>query len=277
VSVPGHQGALGITVAHDQLGPWQIFGVEFVLTFLVVFTIFATLDPSRKSLGSDSLSIGIAYLVCSLTGIPASGASMNPARTLGPAFVMNRWKWNWVYWLGPITGGMMACLIYEFIFDTNKTIKTIREAFDELERDSNTDDDYEDPEAKISNKAMVAYSTTSGASTASSTGHRSSNHNHTTNAVAHYDHYRGITTAYTPTPTSDGVYLGTPHHNTHNSHNSHHNSHPSTNNYHHANSNYAGIYSSRTSYGNNALRTLPSRMDYTTTAITATGPGQTKF
>ncbi|CAG2107542.1 unnamed protein product [Medioppia subpectinata] len=70
VSVTGHQGMgpLGISVAHDQLNSWQIFGVEFVLTFLVVFTIFATLDPNRKSLGSDSLSIGIAYLVCSLTG-----------------------------------------------------------------------------------------------------------------------------------------------------------------------------------------------------------------
>ena len=67
----GHQGMgpLGISVAHDQLSSWQIFGVEFVLTFLVVFTVFATLDPNRKSLGSDSLSIGIAYLVCSLTGV----------------------------------------------------------------------------------------------------------------------------------------------------------------------------------------------------------------
>ena len=71
VSVTGHQGMspLGISVAHDQLSSWQIFGVEFVLTFLVVFTVFATLDPNRKSLGSDSLSIGIAYLVCSLTGV----------------------------------------------------------------------------------------------------------------------------------------------------------------------------------------------------------------
>ncbi|RWS27067.1 neurogenic protein big brain-like protein [Leptotrombidium deliense] len=62
VSIPGHQGALGISKPHDVLGPWQIFGVEFVLTFLVVFTIFATLDANKRSMGSDSLSIGIAYL-----------------------------------------------------------------------------------------------------------------------------------------------------------------------------------------------------------------------
>ena len=81
----GHSGMgpLGISVAHDQLGSWQIFSVEFVLTFLLVFTIFATLDPNRKSLGSDSLSIGIAYLVCSLSGV-----------RIIPFHVIYQWNWN---------------------------------------------------------------------------------------------------------------------------------------------------------------------------------------
>lgn len=62
-------GPLGITAGHDSLNAWQVLAVEFVLTFVVVFTTFATYDDNRRSFGSDSLSIGIAYLVASLTGV----------------------------------------------------------------------------------------------------------------------------------------------------------------------------------------------------------------
>lgn len=48
-------------------------------------------------MGSDSLSIGLAYLVCSMVGLPSSGASLNPARALGPSFVMGlKWRTLWV-------------------------------------------------------------------------------------------------------------------------------------------------------------------------------------
>ena len=69
VSVPGHQGALGVVVAHEMLSAWQVFGVEFVLTFLIVFTVFATVDPNRRCFGSDSLAVGIAYLACTISGV----------------------------------------------------------------------------------------------------------------------------------------------------------------------------------------------------------------
>ncbi|XP_013782923.2 neurogenic protein big brain-like, partial [Limulus polyphemus] len=147
VTIPGHQGTLGSTLVHPDLGPWQAFGIEFVLTFVVVFTVFATLDPNRRSLGSDALAVGIGYLATSLPGIPATGASLNPARSLGPAFVMNKWPHYWVYWFGPLAGAMVAGLIYEYIFDTKKAAKTLKEALDEVEKESNLDeDDYEDPE-----------------------------------------------------------------------------------------------------------------------------------
>lgn len=71
MTVTGSQsmGPLGITAGHDSLNAWQVLAVEFVLTFVVVFATYATLDSNRKSFGSDSLSIGIAYLVASLTGV----------------------------------------------------------------------------------------------------------------------------------------------------------------------------------------------------------------
>jgi hypothetical protein len=142
--------------------------------------------------------------------------------------------------------------------------------------ESNIDDDYEDPDVKISNKAVVAYSTTSGTSTGSSSGHRSNHTQHSNVSVhtgsnsGHYDNYRTVATinAYTSTPAIDGVGVyagsgGTPHH-----------VNLPSNNYHHNNSNYAGVYGSR--YGHNTLRALPSRMDYSG-SVAVSGPGNTKF
>ncbi|KAL1426144.1 hypothetical protein MTO96_018522 [Rhipicephalus appendiculatus] len=75
--------------------------------------------------GADALVVGFAYLTCTLAGLPASGASLNPARSLGPAFVMNKWKNHWVYWFGPVAGGLLAGLIYEYIFDTRRSSREV--------------------------------------------------------------------------------------------------------------------------------------------------------
>ena len=69
VSISGHQGALGISMPHESLGAGQVFGLEFVLTFLIIFTIFATFENNRRLLSNDSLSIGLAYTVGSLAGV----------------------------------------------------------------------------------------------------------------------------------------------------------------------------------------------------------------
>ncbi|KAH9383320.1 hypothetical protein HPB48_024440 [Haemaphysalis longicornis] len=96
VSVPGHQSSLGSNRPHEALGAWQAFGIEFVLSFLLASTVFATRDPHRNHLGGNAVLVGFAYLACTLAGLPATGASMNPARSLGPAFVMNKWIDHWV-------------------------------------------------------------------------------------------------------------------------------------------------------------------------------------
>ncbi|PSN40507.1 hypothetical protein C0J52_11690 [Blattella germanica] len=94
--MPSYMSNLGgaTVVSHlpAHLNPWERFGVEFILTFVVVFTYFVSMDTYRKWLGSSALSIGSAYLACTLVSTP----SMNPARTLGPAFVMNKWDNHWV-------------------------------------------------------------------------------------------------------------------------------------------------------------------------------------
>ena len=90
--------------------------VEIVLTFVLVFVIFATAMDPKGPTHLAPMAIGLAYLVDSLVGIPLTGASMNPARSFGPAIVANVWADHWIYWLGPAIGAVLAALVYEFVF-----------------------------------------------------------------------------------------------------------------------------------------------------------------
>jgi len=160
VTVPGHQGTLGTMSINPALSSWQGFGIEFVLTFIIVFTVFATLDPQFSLLTTPSPIIGCAYLVCSLAALPSTGAALNPARALGPAFVMNKWNNHWIYWLGPLSGGLLSGLIYEYIFDPKKGSKGLREALDDFNKDSSVqsqEDDYDDIDAKTPKYSSPAY------------------------------------------------------------------------------------------------------------------------
>ncbi len=63
-----------------------------------------------------SIGIGLAVTIDHFVGVPLTGASMNPARSSGPALVANGWDDHWVYWLGPLVGGGGAGLLYYFLF-----------------------------------------------------------------------------------------------------------------------------------------------------------------
>lgn len=104
-----HGLGAGITVGGGLLA-------EIVLTFALVFVVFATaMDP--KGLGHLApAAIGLTVLVDHLFGVPVTGASMNPARSFGPALVAGAWDNHWVFWVGPLVGGALAALVYEFIF-----------------------------------------------------------------------------------------------------------------------------------------------------------------
>ena len=65
-----HRGALGCTIPHDHLQAAQAFGVEFLITFVLLFTVFASIDSSRTDLGgSVPLTIGLAVGVCHLFAV----------------------------------------------------------------------------------------------------------------------------------------------------------------------------------------------------------------
>ena len=92
--------------------------MEIILTFTLLFTVYATMvDPKKGNLdGLGPFLTGLVVGACIMAGGPFSGASMNPARSFGPAFVSGDWTDHWVYWVGPIIGGIIAGLIMNYIF-----------------------------------------------------------------------------------------------------------------------------------------------------------------
>jgi aquaporin-4 len=91
-------------------------GVEIILTFFLLTVIFMTAVHKKAASGMAGLSIGGMIFLLHLVGIPLTGASMNPARTFGPAVVSGFWEFHWIYWVGPIIGGIIAGVIMNYVF-----------------------------------------------------------------------------------------------------------------------------------------------------------------
>ncbi|KAL2487345.1 Aquaporin TIP1-1 [Abeliophyllum distichum] len=112
----------GLTTAAFSLSAgvsvWNAFVFEIVMTFGLVYTVYATaVDPKKGSLGTIApIAIGFIVGANILAGGAFDGASMNPAVSFGPAVVSWTWDNHWVYWAGPLIGGGLAGLIYEFLF-----------------------------------------------------------------------------------------------------------------------------------------------------------------
>ncbi|KAM9323378.1 aquaporin-4 [Pholidichthys leucotaenia] len=124
VTPAGVRGNMGVTAVSSKISVGQGFLVELLITFELVFTIFASCDPKRTDLGgSASLAIGFAVAVGHLFAIPYTGASMNPARSFGPAMVTLNFENHWVYWVGPILGGVLAAGLYEYLYCPDPEVK----------------------------------------------------------------------------------------------------------------------------------------------------------
>ncbi|XP_078175095.1 tonoplast intrinsic protein 4;1 [Carex rostrata] len=100
------------------MGSFQGVIMEIVLTFSLLFTVYATIVDPKKGIiaGLGPLLVGLVVGANIFAGGPFSGASMNPARSFGPALAAGDWTDHWVYWVGPIIGGGLAGLVYENIF-----------------------------------------------------------------------------------------------------------------------------------------------------------------
>lgn len=92
------------------------FLVEFLLTFFLVLVIFMVAVHKRASQGWAGFTIGAIVVLIHLVGVPLTGASVNPARSFGPVIFSGAWEFQWLYWVGPIIGGIVGGLIINYIY-----------------------------------------------------------------------------------------------------------------------------------------------------------------
>lgn len=109
----GPVGSMGATLPHIPIA--GAFGVEWLLSFGLMFVIMAVATDERVADGFAPLAVGPTVGCCALMAGPLTGASMNPARSLGPAVAGEIWNHQWIYWLAPITAMIVAAKAYEHI------------------------------------------------------------------------------------------------------------------------------------------------------------------
>jgi aquaporin Z len=107
----GEVANLGATI--PLKGNWlQSLILETVLTFILMFVILGSGLDRRAHIGFAGIAIGLTVgLEAAFMG-PITGASMNPARSLGPALIGGIWEHHWVYWVAPIWGAQLAVAVY---------------------------------------------------------------------------------------------------------------------------------------------------------------------
>ncbi|XP_060772306.1 aquaporin-1-like [Neoarius graeffei] len=98
------------------VSPGQGFGIEFLLTLQLVLCVLATMDKRQdKIVGSAPFVCGLSVVLAHLVGISYTGCGINPARSFGPALVSVEFEHHWVFWAGPLCGGGVAALLYDFV------------------------------------------------------------------------------------------------------------------------------------------------------------------
>lgn len=111
--IVGPVGRFGATAPGVSTG--AAFAVEWLLSFVLMLVIMAVATDDRVAPGFAGIAVGLTVGFCAMAGGPLTGASMNPARTLGPAVAAGIWDAHWIYWAAPIAGMLVAVRVYEFL------------------------------------------------------------------------------------------------------------------------------------------------------------------
>lgn len=112
---------LGAPTLGSGITGWVGIFTEIILVFLLVFVVFATMvdaEGSFKIVGG--FGIGCVILFDILAAASITGPALNPARAFGPALLSNFWQDQYVYWIGPIIGGVLAGLFYNYVMLRNR-------------------------------------------------------------------------------------------------------------------------------------------------------------
>ncbi|HVS26746.1 MAG TPA: MIP family channel protein [Burkholderiales bacterium] len=100
------QANLGTTIPADSI--WQSFVLEFILTFILMFVILGVSTGAKEKGLTAGIAVGAVIALEALFAGPISGASMNPARSLGPAIVSLQFSSLWIYLAAPVLGAIAA-------------------------------------------------------------------------------------------------------------------------------------------------------------------------
>jgi aquaporin NIP len=110
---PDEPGSLGVTLPSVGLG--SAFVYEVVLTAFLMFVIMAVATDTRAVGAAAAIAIGGTVGLDALFGGPVTGASMNPARSLGPALAAGEWTDLWLYLSAPVLGAAAGALGYQAV------------------------------------------------------------------------------------------------------------------------------------------------------------------
>jgi aquaporin NIP len=111
----GDAASLGTTLPAGNGGAWQAFCLETLLTFFLMIVIMAMATDTRAVGQAAALAIGATVALEALFAGPICGASMNPARSLGPALVSGVWTTQWIYLVAPMLGAIAGAVVYRWL------------------------------------------------------------------------------------------------------------------------------------------------------------------
>lgn len=114
-------GTYSGTAGPDMVSAWRVLVLEAIATFFLMWVIMgvAVDQKNARHAGIAALAIGGVLAAVILFIGPLTGASLNPARSFGPAMVVGDWTLQWCYWVGPIVGAAIAALVYEKTIGTS--------------------------------------------------------------------------------------------------------------------------------------------------------------
>jgi aquaporin NIP len=117
---PSEPASLGITL--PSVGAGSAIVYEIVLTAFLMFVIMAVATDTRAVGAAAAIAIGGTVGLDALFGGPVTGASMNPARSIGPALVSGDLHDLWIYLLAPVTGAALGALAYQLVRGEGKSV-----------------------------------------------------------------------------------------------------------------------------------------------------------
>lgn len=115
---------LGSMSSGENAAPMMVLGLEIIATFMLMMAVLGTAVDQRgvgKTSAVGGFGIGLTLTAMIFAIGPATGASLNPSRSFGPALVGGYWDIQWVYWAGPIVGATLAALVWSMLLNGKRS------------------------------------------------------------------------------------------------------------------------------------------------------------